>query len=39
MFKVNNENIRTTSMTYFIPFSSVFIAEFEKVLLLLTLNK
>ena len=31
MFKVNNENIRTTSMTYFIPFSGVFIVEFEKV--------
>ena len=31
MFKINNENIRTTSMTYFIPFSGVFIVEFEKV--------
>ena len=30
MFKVNNKNTRTTS-TYFTPFSSVFIVNFEQV--------
>ena len=35
MFKVNNENTRTTSgvfiVNYLIPFSSVFIVDFEQV--------
>ena len=31
IFKVNKENIRTTSLTYFIPFSSASIVEFEQV--------
>ena len=34
MFKVNNKNTRTTSFTktYFIPFSSVSIVDFEQVI-------
>ena len=31
MFKVNNNNTRTTSMTYFTPFSSVSFIDFEQV--------
>ena len=31
MFKVNNNNTRTTSMTYFTSFSSVSFIDFEQV--------
>ena len=31
MFKINNKNTRKTSMTYFTPFPSVSIADFEQV--------
>ena len=31
MFKVNNKNTRTTSMTFFTPFSTGSIVDFEKV--------
>ena len=33
MFKVNNKNTRATSLTYFTPFSSVFIAAWNKQIL------
>ena len=31
MFKVNNKDTRATSLTYFTPFSSVSIVDFEQV--------
>ena len=31
MFTVNNKDTRTTSLTYFTPFSSVSIIDFEQV--------
>ena len=31
MFKVNNKNTRTTSMTYFTSFPSVAIVDFEQI--------